>query len=76
MGKAGRPRLIAKVYEVDLVDGSWPRSDSGSPLVCPRCGSQMKLIAVITKPAEVGNILRHLLKTGRAPPGLDPSCML
>jgi hypothetical protein len=56
-------RLIAKIYEVD-------------PLICPRCGSEMKLIAVITKPAEVGKILRHLVKTGRAPPGLDPSCLL
>jgi hypothetical protein len=56
-------RLIAKVYEVD-------------PLICPWCGSQMKLIAVITDPAEVGKILRHLVKTGRAPPGLDPSLLL
>jgi hypothetical protein len=30
-------RLIAKVYEVD-------------PLICPRCGSEMKLIALITDP--------------------------
>jgi hypothetical protein len=56
-------RLIAKVYEAD-------------PLICPRCGSEMKLIAVITKPAEVGKILRHLVKTARAPPGLDPSLLL
>ena len=55
-------RLIAKVYEID-------------PLVCPRCGSEMRLIAVITDPAEVRTILRHLLKTGRAPPGLDPSVL-
>lgn len=52
--------LIAKVYEVD-------------PLVCPHCGSEMKLIAVITDPSEVRKILRHLLKIGRAPPGLDPT---
>ena len=55
-------RLIAKVYEID-------------PLVCPRCGSEMRLIAVITDPAEVRKILRHLLKIGRAPPGLDPSAL-
>jgi hypothetical protein len=55
-------RLIAKVYEVD-------------PLICPRCGSEMKLIALITDPAQVGKILRHLIKTGRAPPGLDPSSL-
>jgi hypothetical protein len=55
-------RLIAKVYEID-------------PLVCPRCGSEMKLLAVITDPAEVRTILRHLLKIGRAPPGLDASAL-
>jgi hypothetical protein len=36
----------------------------------------MKLIAVITDPAEVRKILRHLIKTGRPPPGLDPSSLL
>jgi hypothetical protein len=35
----------------------------------------MKLIAVITDPAEVRKILRHLLRIGRAPPGLDPSAL-
>ena len=51
-------RLIAKVYEVD-------------PLICVHCRSEMKLITVITDPAEVRKILRHLIKIGRAPPGLD-----
>jgi hypothetical protein len=55
-------RLIAKVYEID-------------PLLCPWCGSEILLIAVITDPAEVGTILRHLLKIGRGPPGLDPSTL-
>ena len=55
-------RLIAKVYEVD-------------PLLCPRCGSEMKLLAVITDPAEVRKILRHLVKIGRSPPGLDESAL-
>ena len=36
----------------------------------------MKLIALITDPAQVGKILRHLVKTDRAPPGLDPSLLL
>jgi hypothetical protein len=35
----------------------------------------MKLITVITNPSEVGTILRHLIKIGRAPPGLDPSSL-
>ena len=55
-------KLIAKIYEVD-------------PLICAHCGSEMKLIAVITDPAEVRKILRHLLSIGRAPPGLDPSAL-
>jgi hypothetical protein len=43
----------------------------------------MRLIAVITDPwsgnctdpAEVRTILHHLLKIGRAPPGLDASAL-
>jgi len=31
----------------------------------------MKIIALITDPAQVRKILRHLLKIGRAPPGLE-----
>ena len=48
---------IVKVYEVD-------------PLVCSRCGSVMRVVAVIMDPVEVDKILRHLIKTGRALPGL------
>ena len=53
-------RLIAQVYEVD-------------PLTCSRCGSPMRILAVITEPEEVKKILRHLVKVGRPPPGLDPN---
>ena len=52
-------RLLAKVYEVD-------------PLVCPKCGAEMKVIAVIEDPDELKRILRHLIKIGRSPPGFDP----
>ncbi len=34
-GKSAWARLIAKVYKID-------------PLVCPRCGTEMKILAVIT----------------------------
>jgi len=51
-------RLLAKVYEVD-------------PLRCTRCGSQMRVLAVITDPQQVRRILRHLINTGAAPPGMD-----
>jgi hypothetical protein len=33
----------------------------------------MRILAVITEPAEVKKILRHLVKVGRPPPGLDPN---
>ena len=52
-------RLLAKVYEVD-------------PMVCPKCGADMKVIAVIEDPDELKRILRHLVKMGRSPPGFDP----
>ena len=55
-------RLIAKVYEIDL-------------LICPRCSSKMRVLAVITNPAEVKKILRHLIKIGCPPPGLDPALL-
>jgi len=52
-------RLLAKVYEVD-------------PMVCPKCGAEMKVIAVIEDTDEIKRILRHLIKIGRSPPGLAP----
>ena len=51
--------LLAKVYEVD-------------PLVCPKCGGEMKVIAIIEDPDEIKHILLHLGKNGRSPPGFDP----
>jgi hypothetical protein len=45
-------KLIAQAYEVD-------------PLICCRCGSPMRILAVITEPMEVHKILRHLVKIGR-----------
>ena len=53
-------QLIKRIYEVD-------------PLVCPSCGSEMKVIAFITEHDVVDAILRHLAKTKarspRGPPG-------
>ncbi len=51
-------KLIAQVYEVD-------------PLTCNRCGSPMRILAVIAEPEEVQKILQHLVKIGRPPPGFD-----
>ena len=62
MYKRAWARLLAKVYEVD-------------PLVCPKCGSEMKVIAVIDDAHEIKHILRYLVKIGRSPPGLDPASL-
>ena len=51
-------RLLSKVYEFD-------------PFVCPRCGSEMKVLAIIMKPQEIKRILHHIVKQGRPPPGID-----
>jgi len=61
-GKRAWARLLAKVYEID-------------PLVCPRCGWEMKIIAVIQDPVDIRDIRAHLVKTGRAPPGFDPALL-
>ena len=53
-------QLTAKVYEVDS-------------LVCPKCGFDMKVVAVIQDPDEIRLILRHLVKIGRSPPGVGLS---
>ena len=50
-------RLIAKIYEVD-------------PLVCTKCGGEMKVVAVIMDSVELEKILKHLVKTGKSPPGV------
>ncbi len=35
----------------------------------------MKVPAVISDPQQVRRILRHLVKTGASPPGLDPASL-
>ena len=35
----------------------------------------MRILALITKPQQVRKILLHLIKTGKAPPGLDPTSL-
>jgi len=50
--------MIRRVYEVD-------------PLVCPRCGGEMRVIGFITQPALIKRILGHLRnreKVSRPPP--------
>ena len=54
----GWRELIKKVYETD-------------PLICPRCGSEMKVIAFITNYQAIDRIIHHLgitFTTSRPPP--------
>ena len=55
-------QLIKKVYGAD-------------PLVCPKCQSEMKIIAIILDSKETTKILKHLIKIGRAPPNLNPDSL-
>ena len=52
-------RLIKLVYETD-------------PLICARCGSEMRILSVILDPAVIDKILDHLrskgIEPGRGPP--------
>ena len=54
-------QLLKRVYEVN-------------PLVCPDCGSEMRIISFILDPAVIDSILTHLAKNGiepgRGPPGI------
>ena len=60
--RASWARLLRRIFEVD-------------PLLCPACGSEMKIVSVIMEPDVIDAILRHLKRTGmrdpfegRAPP--------
>jgi len=55
--------LIRRVYEVD-------------PLVCPRCGAEMRVISFITEPRVIRRILDHIRKrdtASRSPPHPQPA---
>ena len=55
-------RLIKRVYGTDS-------------LVCPLCGSEMKILAIIMDPEETEKILKHLVKIGRPPPNFDSASL-
>ena len=50
--------MIRRVYEVD-------------PLVCSKCGSEMRIVSVIPEHKVVTRILGHLARKG-VTPGRDP----
>ncbi|MEW5814496.1 MAG: transposase [Spirochaetota bacterium] len=60
--KSAWARLLAKIYELH-------------PFVCEKCGSDMRVIAVIQDQVEIKKILKHLVKIGRSPPGLNPASL-
>jgi hypothetical protein len=58
----GWAEMIRKIYEVD-------------PMICPRCGGRMRVVAFLTEHAVVDQIIRHLELTfvAEKPP---PACAL
>ena len=55
--------LIRRVYETD-------------PLVCPRCGAEMRVVAFITEPRLIKRILDHIRRrdrVSRSPPRPQPA---
>ena len=57
----GWAEMIRKVYEVD-------------PMICPRCGGRMRVVALLPEYAVVDRIIRHLELTfvAEKPP---PACV-
>ena len=53
-------RLINKVYGIN-------------PLICEKCGSDMRIVAFIMEPEQIDRIMQHLIKQGRAPPAIAKS---
>ena len=45
--RRGWARLLRKIFDVD-------------PLLCPKCGGELKVVSVITDPRVVDHILKHL----------------
>ncbi len=53
-------RLINKVYGIN-------------PLICEKCGSEMRIVSFITDPEQIERIIQHLINKGRAPPVIAQS---
>jgi len=52
--------LLAGVSPAEARRGVDPHVTSGSSLVCPNCGGEMKIINFITEASIVRQILKHL----------------
>ena len=66
LDKAGLEAMAVR----NAAQGLLPVAESRSA-----CGSPMRILALITDAAEVKKILRHLIKIGKPPPGLDPDSL-
>ena len=51
--------LLRRIFEVD-------------PLACPRCGSAMRMLALVTEPAVIARILTHRRTQAPAAPARAP----
>jgi hypothetical protein len=68
-----RPRRIPSRKWRDLIKKVW----EADPLLCPRCGTEMRIVALIDEATVIERILRHLglweegvrVDSGRGPPG-------
>jgi len=58
--KSAGARLINKVYGINL-------------LICEKCGFEMRIVSFIMDPEQIDRIVHHLIKQGRAPPGIVES---
>ena len=72
--KACRKGLVRTFGSCSTMQPAWARMlariDEINPYSCPKCGSEMKVIAIIQDRSEIKKILRHLKKVDRAPPGV------
>ena len=41
-----------------------------NPLICEKCGSDMRIVAFIMDQEQIDRIMQHLKKQSRAPPGV------
>jgi hypothetical protein len=67
------PGRARRLQWADLLERVWHEE----VLVCSRCGGELRLVAVVTDPAVIEKILRHLRLWDRGPPAvrhvvLDP----
>lgn len=71
-GPSGRPAADSVARRLLLLPSAPVGRGLGDHLlVCPRCGSELKIVALITDPVQVRKILHHLLEIAREPPGLE-----